>query len=123
MKLRFQSLALLLLFSSLMAHAGAIRNLSGFTNNAYGPNDDGTYPVTGPDVGIPPGTPVVIPIGFPLNFYGQTFSSLYLNNNGNVTFDAPLGEFTPFGLVNTRSEIIAPFFADVDTRPVGNGGF
>lgn len=119
MKFKFQSLALLMTFSSVMAHAGAIRNLSGFTNNVYGPNDDGTYPVTGPDVGIPPGTPVAIPIGFPINFYGQTFSSLFLNNNGNVTFDAALGEFTPFGLVNTRSEIIAPFFADVDTRFAG----
>lgn len=116
MKSKFQFLVVLLFFSSLMAHAGAIRNLSGFTNNIYGPNDDGTYPVTGPDVGIPPGTPVAIPIGFPINFYGQTFSNLFLNNNGNVTFDLPLGEFTPFGLANTRAEIIAPFFADVDTR-------
>lgn len=117
MKLKFQSLALLLLFSPLMVHAGAIRNLSGFTNNVFGANDDDTYPETDAN----PVNPATIPIGFPINFYGQTFSSLYLNNNGNVTFDAPLSIYTPFGLVNTRSEIIAPFFADVDTRGAGSG--
>ncbi|MGA2245800.1 MAG: nidogen-like domain-containing protein [Verrucomicrobiota bacterium] len=99
-----------------LAQAGAIRNLAGFTSTVYGPNDDGTYPCTGPYDGIPPGTPQLVSIGFAVNFYGSAFSSLYLNNNGNITFDEPLGEFTPFGLVGTSSQIIAPFFADVDTR-------
>jgi len=102
------------------AHAGAVRNLPGFSANVYGPNDDGTYPCTGPDDGIPANcTPSTMPIGFTLQFYGTQFSVLYLNNNGNITFDQPLGDYTPFGLNGVSAQIIAPFFADVDTR-VGN---
>jgi len=57
-----------------------------------------------------------VPLPFGVNFYGDTFESLYVNNNGNVTFDAPLSTYTPFGLAGTNRAIIAPFFADVDTR-------
>jgi PKD repeat protein len=116
MKAKFYCLAVLLLLQSVVAQAGAIRNLPGFLTTVYGGNDDGTYPATGSGSGIPPGTPVAVPIGFSINFYGRTFTNLYVNNNGNVTFDVPLGNFTPFGLVHTASEIIAAFFADVDTR-------
>lgn len=42
---------------------------------------------------------------------------MFVNNNGNITFDSALSTFTPFGLRRTEREIIAPFFADVDTRP------
>lgn len=41
---------------------------------------------------------------------------MYVNNNGNVTFDRPLGTYTPFGLSGAQTPIVAPFFADVDTR-------
>jgi PKD repeat protein/lysophospholipase L1-like esterase len=37
-----------------------------------------------------------------------------------VTLDGPLAEYTPFGLHATDRAIIAPFFADVDTRPTGS---
>ena len=57
---------------------------------------------------------------FNIKFYGRTFSSLYVNNNGNVTFDEPLDTYTPFGLHESAVPIIAPFFADVDTRGVGS---
>lgn len=116
MKMAFRGLLAIFLLSGMMVQAGAVRDLAGFTTTVYGPNDDGTYPCTGPDVGVPPGTPISVPIGFNVNFYGNVFSNLYINNNGNITFDAPLGDFTPFGLVDTKSQIIAPFFADVDTR-------
>jgi len=56
-----------------------------------------------------------------MNFYGTTYSGLYLNNNGNVTFNSSLSTYTPYALTgNTGNPIIAPFFADVDTR--GTGG-
>lgn len=57
-----------------------------------------------------------VELGFTLNFFGINESSLFVNNNGNVTFDGPLSTFTPFGLSNPARQIIAPFFADVDTR-------
>ena len=44
-----------------------------------------------------------------------------MNNNGNVTFGADLGEYTPEDLTGqTTIPIIAPFFADVDTRALGS---
>lgn len=62
------------------------------------------------------GSTGLVPLGFQANFFGRTDSSVYVNNNGNITFDAALSEFTPFDLTSTQRAIIAPFFADVDTR-------
>ena len=77
----------------------------GFDANTLPANDDGST--------------ALVPIGFPLNFFGTAYTALYVNNNGNVTFDDDLAQFTPFPLTSTSRAIIAPFFADVDTR-VGN---
>ena len=89
------------------AHAGAIRLASEFTDFTLPANDDGS---TG-----------LVDIGFAVNFYGVNRSQLFVNNNGNVTLDASLSTYTPFGLSGTNRQIIAPFFADVDTRGVGSG--
>jgi len=49
-----------------------------------------------------------------LDFFNQTYTSLYINNNGNVTFNGPASTFTPFQITaNTNIPIIAPYFADV----------
>lgn len=83
------------------ANAGAIR--TGLFNAENVPaNDDG---FVGPRA-----------LGFDANFFGTTYNQLYVNNNGNVTFDGGMSTFTPFGLGGTTTPIIAPFFADVDTR-------
>ncbi len=51
-----------------------------------------------------------------LTFGGTTYTGLYINNNGNVTFGAAQGTFTPYAIDDdTELPIIAPFFADVDT--------
>ena len=42
---------------------------------ALAPNDDGSS--------------TVINLPFQFNFYGTNYSSLYINNNGNVTFGSP----------------------------------
>jgi hypothetical protein len=52
-----------------------------------------------------------------LNFYGNVFTSLYVNNNGSVTFNAPRSSFTPSVITETSNNPeITPFFGDVDTR-------
>lgn len=52
-----------------------------------------------------------------LNFFGTTYTGLYLNNNGNITFNWALSTYTPYALTGpTGNPIIAPYFADVDTR-------
>jgi len=84
--------------------AGAVR--TGFDSTILPANDDGS---TG-----------AVAMGFTVNFFGNSRSTLFVNNNGNITFDSPLGTFTPFPITTTNREILAPFFADVDTRPVGS---
>ena len=49
-----------------------------------------------------------------INYYGENYDRFYINNNGNITFDGPLATFTPTNI--SSYPIIAPFFADVDTR-------
>lgn len=88
------------LFTS-VAEAAAVR-AGLFTGNSLAANDDDS---TG-----------LVSIGFSVNFFGSTYSNLYVNNNGNVTFDSPLSTFTPFPLLSTSTVLIAPYFADVDTR-------
>jgi hypothetical protein len=93
--------------SASFAYAGAIHDVAAFTDNTLARNDDAS---AGP-----------IPLGFTANFFGTPQTSVYVNNNGNITFDGPLGTFTPFGLLTSTIPIIAPFFADWDTRPSGFG--
>ena|GEM_PF-1385827 len=62
-----------------------------------------------------------IPLPFQLNFFGTTYSRFFINNNGNVTFNTPKNTYTPFVLGANTPPIIAPFFADVDTRYAGSG--
>src|SRR5208282_529343 len=76
--------------------------LSGFDSQILDRNDDGS---TG-----------IVPIGFTVNFFGNAHTTLYVNNNGNVTFDSPLSAYSPSTLTSLGTEIIAPFWADVDTR-------
>lgn len=61
-----------------------------------------------------------IALGFPVKFFDRWYTSVFVNNNGNVTFDAPQRTFTPYSLTSTTRKIIAPFFADVDTRNSSN---
>lgn len=97
--------------------------VAGFNTTGDGRNDDGTYTTGGCDNDSPGGTcaGTLVPIGFSINVYGITRDSLYINTNGNITFDAPLGSFTPFGLDDAVRQIIAPFFADIDTRNSASG--
>jgi len=101
--------------------AGAI--LPGFNTTSDGRNDDGTFTTGGctnpTNGGTCSGT--LVPIGFTGNFFGVSFSSLFVNTNGNITLDSPLSTYTPFGLTATSREIIAPFFGDVDTRNPSSG--
>jgi|SwirhisoilCB2_FD_contig_61_804747_length_904_multi_2_in_0_out_0_1 hypothetical protein len=55
-----------------------------------------------------------------INLFGTTSPTVFVNNNGNVTFTNALGTFTPSAFSTFGSPIIAPFFADVDTRGTGS---
>ena len=88
----------------------------GFDSTTYGPNDDGSYPCTSQVDGTPSGCTRPIPLPFTIDYYGTKYSSVYLNNNGNLTFGAPLSTYTPESLNQISVPMIAPFWADVDTR-------
>ncbi|MDG1766259.1 MAG: HYR domain-containing protein, partial [Flavobacteriales bacterium] len=72
------------------------------------PNDDGSTP----QINIP----------FDFLLYGITYNSLYINNNGNVSFDNPYAWFTSAGFP-IGTPMIAPFWGDVDTRDWGPYGY
>lgn len=82
--------------------AQAVRSTAGFALNTLARNDDGS---TG-----------LVNVGFTFNLFGLSANQLYVNNNGNVTFTAPLATFTPNPIAGNNLAIIAPFWADVDTR-------
>lgn len=73
---------------------------------AMAPNDDGS---TG-----------LINIPFTFCLYGDNYTSLYINNNGNVSFGTPYGTFSANPFPDPTYVMVAPFWADVDTRG-GNG--
>jgi hypothetical protein len=64
-----------------------------------------------------------VPIGFPVNFFsGTADTSIWVNNNGNLTFGSDLSTYTPTGLTGaTGIRTLAPFWADVDTTGAGSG--
>ncbi len=67
------------------------------------------------------GSTGLVTLPFTINFYGTPYSALYVNNNGNVTFGGPMSTYTPFQITASTPPIIAPFFADVDTRALTSG--
>ena len=73
---------------------------------AMAPNDDGSS--------------ALITIPFDFCMYGQVYNSFYINNNGNITFTSTLAAFSSTAFPSAGNQILAPFWADVDTRG-GNG--
>ncbi len=52
-----------------------------------------------------------------INFFGHNYTSLYINNNGNITFNGGNSSYSPTSITaGIGGPIIAPFWADVDTR-------
>jgi hypothetical protein len=100
--------AILAISSSLtltvVVQAGAIR--PGFDTEELSPSDEESVEIQLSDFNLSN-----------LNFLGTTYSSLYVNNDGNVTFSSALTVFPLSGsLSDVTIPIISPFFADVDTR-------
>ena len=60
-------------------------------------------------------------IPFSFQFYGNTLNSFYINNNGNVSFGSAYSTYTPSGFPVSDFPMLAPFWADVDTRGSGSG--
>ncbi|MFT6279090.1 MAG: hypothetical protein ACJAU0_001917, partial [Flavobacteriales bacterium] len=72
-----------------------------FTWTEIPPNDDSSV---GP-----------LPLGFDFDLYGTSYTDVYVNNNGNVSFDNPYWWYSSTGFPIT-TPMVAPFWGDVDTR-------
>ncbi|MFK7809535.1 MAG: nidogen-like domain-containing protein [Saprospiraceae bacterium] len=80
-------------------------------SDAYIPKDDTYIPVPRNDDGS-----LYIPdMGFTFSFCGTSYSDCYINTNGNISFTQGVAQFSPDGFPYFVP-MIAPFWADVDTR-------
>ncbi|CAG5906659.1 unnamed protein product [Menidia menidia] len=66
------------------------------------------------------GSSPAISLPQPFPFFGMSYSVIYVNHNGHLTFNAPWYRYSPqqFPMHGSR-DIIAPFWTDLDNR--GNG--
>jgi VCBS repeat-containing protein len=79
---------------------------AGFGENVLGRNDDGSSSFINLSSIFDNG----------LNFFGTTYTGLYINTNGSVSFERPVSAFTPTIISADTVPAIFPFWADVDTR-------
>lgn len=74
-----------------------------------GPNDDGSSDLQS--------------LAFSFDLYGQSFSNLYVNNTGNLSFGDSYSSFSPSGFPFCGRTLVAPFSADVDTSSGASAGY
>lgn len=87
----------------------AVRPDAAFTAVDLGIGDDRSFPTTG-SAGYS--------LGFsaPINFFGSLYNGVFINNNGNVSLGARNSFYSDVGLESLPARVIAPFYANVDTR-------
>jgi gliding motility-associated-like protein len=88
---------------------------------------DSTFTIVPFQTGSPPdyrnddGSSPAITLPFVFCFYGQIQTQCYINNNGNVSFGSSYGAFSAATFPSTAYVMIAPFWADIDTRNLLSG--
>jgi hypothetical protein len=70
------------------------------------PNDDGSSPAVALAAAFPQG----------FCFVNRNATQMFVNNNGNITLNNAVPTFTPVPFPITNNPMIAPWWADVDTR-------
>jgi hypothetical protein len=86
--------------------ANAIRTPLNYNSNTIPAGDD-TYSS-------------VVNLPFTMNWNGTSYSTIYINMNGNCTFGNFSTAYDPTtSMATTNREMLAPFWADVDTRAGG----
>jgi len=88
---------------------------------------DSTFSIAPFTNGTPPeyrnddGSTASINLPFTFNFYGQAVNHVFINNNGNISFDMGYFQYVTNPFPSTQFLMVAPFWADVDTRDPGSG--
>ena len=95
--------------SGLGGPAGYGEGVFSTTAKAAGNNDDGSVYVN---------ISSVFENG--IDFFGTTYSGIYINSNGNISFGSAFTDYQTSDLSSETTPMIAPFFSDVDITKGGN---
>jgi hypothetical protein len=103
--------AIVVLGSPLLAAAvgpDAVMTPTGYNTNSVARGDDTSN--------------LIVNLPFTMNWNGTNYTQIYINMNGNCTFGGGYTGYNPSTtLAGTNANIMAPFFADVDTRNTAAG--
>lgn len=88
--------------AELLTIAGEAGGVSGYGTQSLFANDDGSS--------------ARLNLPFEIRWFDQAYSTFFLNNNGNITFNTSLGSYTPDPFPISGQPMLAPYWADVDTR-------
>ncbi|XP_021357021.1 nidogen-2-like [Mizuhopecten yessoensis] len=61
-----------------------------------------------------------VPLTVPIVFYDKTYYSVYVNNNGHLSFESELPVYQANFVLPSRFKLIAAFLADIDTTHAGS---
>jgi len=86
-------------------NCGCIQPLDNTYTLAMAPNDDGSSGL--------------ISLPFTFCLYGTSQTNMYINNNGNISFGSTYSTFSANPFPDPSFVMVAPFWADVDTRGTG----
>lgn len=117
--------ALITIPASSLNNSPGVYTEGGYYTNTLGPNIVTTGGGNAANVGQLDGRNddgfMAFDLGFNFTFFGNTYTSLFINNNGNVSFNSGISAFVPTGPLGATAPIISPFFGDVDTRDPESG--
>ena len=102
---------------------GGLDKNSVYFFNTEAANKTGYFPADNSFVEAIPssddGSSSLITLPFDFCFFGDAETEVYINNNGNLSFGNPFSTSTALNFPFNNFKIIAPFWADVDTRKKG----
>jgi hypothetical protein len=75
---------------------------------------DETYTVAMPEIDDGSSDAITLPFSFSL--FGNAHTTVFINNNGNLSFSQPNPTYSAIGFPFPTYLLVAPFWADVDTR-------
>jgi len=76
---------------------------------------------TAPDYRNDDGFSAEISLPFTFNFFGENHSSIFINNNGNLSFGNGYMTFSASGFPIANFPMVSAYWADVDTRNLESG--
>ncbi|MFZ2298207.1 MAG: hypothetical protein WAV91_08095, partial [Aquabacterium sp.] len=101
--------ALVTIPSSALQNSPGVYTAGGYYTDTLGPNIVTTGGSNAANVGGANGRNddgfMALSLGFNVTFFGSTYSSLYINNNGNVSFGSGIAAYVPSGPTGAAAPI------------------